>query len=281
MLLVSVAVGAFNVGMGPRAEVAHRAPRVVAVEPSAAIDMASLDPTVLGGAAAVVLGGAALAFSNKGDSAPAPAPAPPAPAPAPSPVVSTPVVYVPVGGTAGPHRMAGTMPPPPVRELWTPPPGWKPPTPPVSSWYDSGKRLIPPPAPTPPPPATPPKPASMFDDMMKGFNDFVAGLQGEPAAQPTVWPEMGGKAGPHRGAGTMPPPPARELWEPPPGWKPPSPPAKVVVASWYDTGMRLTGSVVPTGDAYAAKKAAYDARRLVLLPPTGANKPKQEKAAAK
>mmetsp|Transcript_50890 Transcript_50890/g.140862 ORF Transcript_50890/g.140862 Transcript_50890/m.140862 type:complete len:188 (+) Transcript_50890:11-574(+) len=187
MLLVSVAVGAFNVGMGPRAEVAHRAPRVVAVEPSAAIDMASLDPTVLGGAAAVVLGGAALAFSNKGDSAPAPAPAPPAPAPAPSPVVSTPVVYVPVGGTAGPHRMAGTMPPPPVRELWTPPPGWK----------------------------------------------------------------------------------------------PPSPPAKVVVASWYDTGMRLTGSVVPTGDAYAAKKAAYDARRLVLLPPTGANKPKQEKAAAK
>eukprot|EP00966_Prymnesium_polylepis_P255671 5906993-Prymnesium_polylepis.1 len=144
MLLVSVAVGAFNVGMGPRAEVAHRAPRVVAVEPSAAIDMASLDPTVLGGAAAVVLGGAALAFSNKGDSAPAPAPAPPAPAPAPSPVVSTPVVYVPVGGTAGPHRMAGTMPPPPVRELWTPPPGWKPPTPPVSSWVSSaGSRTQP------------------------------------------------------------------------------------------------------------------------------------------
>jgi len=28
-----------------------------------------------------------------------------------------------LGGTTGPHRMAGTMPPPPVRERWIPPPG--------------------------------------------------------------------------------------------------------------------------------------------------------------
>lgn len=49
-----------------------------------------------------------------------------------------------LGGKTGPHRMAGTMPPPPTREMWAPPPGWMPPTKPVLSWYDMGKRLTPP-----------------------------------------------------------------------------------------------------------------------------------------
>ena len=46
-----------------------------------------------------------------------------------------------LGGASGPHRMAGTMPPPPTREEWLPPPGWRPPSKPVLSWYDSGLRL--------------------------------------------------------------------------------------------------------------------------------------------
>lgn len=83
------------------------------------------------------------------------------------------------------------------------------------------------------------------------------------------WPAVGGKAGPHRMAGTMPMPAPRELWYPPPGWTPPSKP----VQSWYDQGLRLAPPAPVKNEAtYAAKKAAYDARRLVLLPPTGANK---------
>jgi len=46
-----------------------------------------------------------------------------------------------IGGVTSPHRMAGTMPPPPARETWVPPAGWVPPCKPVRSWYDSGTRL--------------------------------------------------------------------------------------------------------------------------------------------
>ena len=41
------------------------------------------------------------------------------------------------------HRMAGRSVPPPKRELFVPPPGWVPPTKPVTSWYDMGLRLAP------------------------------------------------------------------------------------------------------------------------------------------
>lgn len=138
------------------------------------------------------------------------------------------------------------MPPPPVRELWTPPPGWRPPTPPVQSWYDAGKRLtvaVPetPAAAAAPAASTSSSPAQFFDDIAKGFSDFISGLQGgtsTPSA-PTAatarkgpWPSKGGKAGFHRGAGTMPAPPARELWNPPPGWTAPSVKKESSVASW-------------------------------------------------
>lgn len=50
-----------------------------------------------------------------------------------------------VGGTHKYHFMRGPYPPPPRRELWTPPEGWTPPSRKVAveSWYDSGVRLQP------------------------------------------------------------------------------------------------------------------------------------------
>ena len=98
-----------------------------------------------------------------------------------------------------------------------------------------------------------------------------------PAQRQASWPSLGGASGPHRMAGTMPAPSPREEWVPPAGWRPPSKP----VLSWYDSGVRLklpgdlaAAATSVASTAYAAKKAAYDARRRVLLPPTGANKPK-------
>ena len=60
-------------------------------------------------------------------------------------------------------------------------------------------------------------------------------------APPKEWPAVGGGSAPHRMRGPWPKEPAREQWEPPPGWKPPSPPAAPVssVVSWYDSGKRL------------------------------------------
>ena len=46
-----------------------------------------------------------------------------------------------LGGVNTWHAKSGPRPMDATRELWTPPPGWKPPTKPVISWYDSGKRL--------------------------------------------------------------------------------------------------------------------------------------------
>ena len=64
-----------------------------------------------------------------------------------------------------------------------------------------------------------------------------------PKVEMNSWPSLGGKAGPHRGAGTMPPPPERELWTPPPGWTRPTVNAALrpapLVSSWYDAGLRL------------------------------------------
>ena len=61
------------------------------------------------------------------------------------------------------------------------------------------------------------------------------------SAPPKEWPAVGGGNAPHRMRGPWPKEPAREQWEPPPGWKPPSPPAAPVssVVSWYDSGKRL------------------------------------------
>jgi len=213
-----------------------------------ALDLSTLDPNVLYGSAAAILvaGGGAYGLSqkDKGSSATAAAvvekkPPPPA---APPPPRS----WAPVGGTAGAHRMAGTMPAPPPRELWTPPPGWEPPrfVPPVRSWYDSGVRLQPASAPEPPAaPAAPPKPtspAAFFDDFAKNVQGFFDQFQAAPSPPPPkVWLPVGGKAGAHRMAGTMGPPPPRELWKPPPGWEPPKFVRSEGVQSWFDAGKRL------------------------------------------
>mmetsp|Transcript_11116 Transcript_11116/g.32716 ORF Transcript_11116/g.32716 Transcript_11116/m.32716 type:complete len:147 (-) Transcript_11116:338-778(-) len=62
-----------------------------------------------------------------------------------------------------------------------------------------------------------------------------------PAPKPSTTTAYRGKVtvGFHRGAGRMPPTPAREQWEPPPGWAPPSVARPPAVASWYDSGARL------------------------------------------
>jgi len=208
----------------------------------AAFDFSTLDPkAIVGGAAGVI--GAAVAFKqSEGASAPASASntAPPPPTPKKA---RSPASFKPIGGKTGPHRMAGTMPPPPVREVWTPPPGWKPPTKPVVSWYDMGIRLTPSaPEPAPPPPSSPQAPRP-FEEMMKSFQAFFKGGESAAAAASSPkrgpWKAIGGTAGPHRMSGTMPPPPKRELWIPPPGWEAPSPPPRPMVASWYDSGQRL------------------------------------------
>ena len=50
-----------------------------------------------------------------------------------------------LGGSGALHPMAGPWPKTPTREQWTPPEGWTPPSkpPPVGSWFDAGKRLVP------------------------------------------------------------------------------------------------------------------------------------------
>ena len=95
---------------------------------------------------------------------PAPPPAPPAPPPpTKAPPVSTflqqlfggalmgskaadstPKEWPLVGGPGGPHPKRGPWPRDPPRELWSPPPGWVPPSKKVEtvrSWYDTGIRL--------------------------------------------------------------------------------------------------------------------------------------------
>jgi len=103
-----------------------------------------------------------------------------------------------------------------------PPPGWKPPTKPVLSWFDMGTRMEATAAPTPPP------------------------------AEASEWPALGGSGAWHPMRGPWPKTSARQQWVPPPGWKPPTKPVlswfdmgtrmetTTVVDSWYDSGARLT-----------------------------------------
>ena len=201
------------------------APRLPAVTPRhAAVVSASVDfsdPTVQQYCAAAVtaaLGGGIL-LSKKGEedvkADPAPPPPPPAPPPAPIPK-SWPLV----GGSGGSHRMRGPYPRTPPREQWIPPPGWKPPTKPVTSWYDRGDRLVPPAPPPAAPTAAPPSPPSF----VKSFDDFFKGLftPGETQRKPSEWPAVGGSGASHPMRGPWPRTPTRELWEPPPGWTPPA-----------------------------------------------------------
>jgi len=139
--------------------------------------------------------------------------------------------------TVGFHRGAGRMPPTPAREQWEPPPGWAPPSKPVTSWYDRGDRLAisaPPPEAAAAPAASP----NLLEQFVALFSGVSASASASAAPRASAYK---GKVtvGFHRGAGRMPPTPAREQWEPPPGWAPPSVARPPAVASWYDSGARL------------------------------------------
>ena len=147
--------------------------------------------------------------------------------------------------TIGGHPKQGNMPKPKPREIWTPPPGWTPPTKPVQSWYDKGLRLEPPaPPPAPPPPA---KPKNFFEQLAEAFSGGASTSTSSKPAAPKfgtgqAW-GLHSKArrvtvGGHPKQGNMPKPKPREIWTPPPGWKPPSKPVSAV-SSWYDSGSRL------------------------------------------
>jgi len=258
MLLLSLFAPAFL--LAPAAHVtpasAPRHAAVVAVDPevvSATSTAVSLnDPQVQAGIAAAVAflgGGYAMNANKKSDSAPAPPPpaeASPAPAPPPSPK-NWPMK----GGSGAAHPLAGPWPKTPVREIWTPPPGWKPPTKPVTSWYDRGDRLVaaaPAAAPAPPPaapPAGPPSLSSMFGNFMASLTGGTSTASSSPKPNRNQkWPMQGGSGAAHPMAGPWPKTPAREQWVPPAGWTPPTkavpaPAAASGVASWYDTGKRL------------------------------------------
>ena len=63
----------------------------------------------------------------------------------PSPAAPPPT-WPSLGGSGAWHPMRGPWPKRAAREQWVPPAGWKPPTKPVLSWYDSGVRLPPSPS---------------------------------------------------------------------------------------------------------------------------------------
>jgi len=219
--------------------VTDAAPMVNAAMSMSSLDMS--DPTVIG-AAVAVLGLGAFAASSKED-APAAAPTITEVEPAPAPPPPAPKEWPLRGGPGGPHPKAGPWPRDAPRELWTPPLGWKPPTKPVTSWYDRGGRLVAAPAPVAPAPpsAAPSKPSlsSMWDSFVASFNQPKA-ASGSANAQES-WALVGGPGGPHPKRGPWPRDPPRELWTPPPGWTPPTKPAvsSSTVASWYDSGKRL------------------------------------------
>ena len=124
------------------------APITAAIDPAAAASLKENLPAILG---AVALGGGAILAYNQNQakeeakaaaSVAEPPPTPVAPPPPPPPVAST-------WGLSGrrgvsPHRMTGTMPKTPPREIWIAPPGWTPPkkADSVFSWYDKGQRLV-------------------------------------------------------------------------------------------------------------------------------------------
>ena len=238
---------------------ARRAMSPVAVDAQQAASLTSAlnfnDPNVqasFGAIAAALIGGVAYANNKKEPSTESSAPPSAAPVTVAVAVAARPAPpkeWPAVGGGSAPHRMRGPWPKEPAREQWEPPPGWRKPSKPVTSWYDRGDRLVPakPAAPAPAAPPPPP-PTSKLPNMASMWDQFVASFKGQstPASSPTAealkkWPAVGGGSAPHRMRGPWPKEPAREQWEPPPGWKPPSPPAAPVssVVSWYDSGKRL------------------------------------------
>jgi len=184
---------------------------------------------------------------------------------------STQVEWPALGGSGAFHPMRGPWPKAPAREQWTPPPGWKPPSKPVTSWYDRGDRLtstvtakatVMAPAPIDPAETALAEsiaastvallsPANALTYLSgaatrqsllaKGvsldvINEATAVVREAVASMPKEWPALGGSGAFHPMRGPWPKAPAREQWTPPPGWIKPSKP----VTSWYDRGDRLT-----------------------------------------
>jgi len=227
--------------------------RPAAVVHRSTAPVCEIDPSQLpiyAGAAAVLLGGGAFAFTKSATPAAATATAPADAVSAPVP--TAPAAFMPkyTGKiTASQHRMAGRMKKTPPREQWDPPPGWMKPTKPVVSWYDRGDRLVPDAKPTaaaaPAAAATPAASPSFFDmigNMFKGGSAKATTSTVAPSAPAaTFTPTYTGKitASQHRGAGRMKKAPAREQWDGVVPAKAKAPAAKAGVESWYDAGMRL------------------------------------------
>jgi len=243
--IVAVAV-AFTYSSGAvRPAVSARA-SVVAVDPGVATALSPEQLQLVGTGVVVALGGA-VAYSKKGDTATPPSPplvVPPLPPPPPkraAPIASTWGLYASRKTrkrAVVQHPKMGTMAKKPPREFWKPPPGWTPPTKPVSSWYDNGLRLA---DTAPPPPAPPAAPESFMDKLMGFFNpptpapaaaaggsDWGLYASGRTRKRAVV---------PHPKMGTMPKKPPREFYKPPPAA--PAPPPAPTVVSWYDAGKRL------------------------------------------
>jgi hypothetical protein len=225
--------------------------RRAAASPVCVVD---LDPTqmeVIAGAAAVLIGGGAIGLQaqqgkvvEQVETVPgAPAAAKPPPPPPPRAPPFKPQYRGKV--TVGQHRMAGRFKKPKAREQWVPPPGWKKPKKPVTSWYDRGERLTPTPIAAPPPAPPAQSGPKLFEQFFSQFG-IGAGAAAKGAAAKgatAVKQAYKGKitVGQHRMAGRAKRPPPRQQWVPPPGWKPPTKaaPAKAGVQSWYDAGKRL------------------------------------------
>ena len=241
-----------NTPLCPRPVAPKRVPAITAADPAAAESLKEQLPVILG--ALALGGGGVYAYQQKKDDGPsAAAVARPkkaaAPATKPPAARSSKAASTPSGSswglngrrTVSPHRMSGTMPKPKPRQAWKPPKGWTPPKKPVQSWYDRGDRLTPP-SPPPAPPEAPPPPAKKKTWADTFFWASQTASPSSPAPGGSSWGLTSSRRGisPHRMAGTMPKPPPRKLWKPPPGWKPPSKPAPPPgVASWYDRGVRL------------------------------------------
>ena len=202
--------------------------RAVAV---AALDPAALDPKAIGGLFAVVAaGGVAYTQQQKkadGVASPPPPPKKAVAKPPPPPKAAAMKDSWGLKNRKG-YRGGVNKPKPktPKREIWKPPKGWKPPTKPVSSWYDRGDRLAPALAPAPPP-APPPPPKNFFEQLIEQIQG--GGVAAAPAA-PDSWGLKNRKG--YRGGVNKPKPktPKREIWKPPPGYSPPSMPSPAAAA---------------------------------------------------
>jgi hypothetical protein len=216
---------------------------------------------------------------------------------------STQVEWPALGGSGAFHPMRGPWPKAPAREQWTPPPGWKPPSKPVTSWYDRGDRLtstvtakatVMAPAPIDPAETALAEsiaastvallsPANALTYLSgaatrqsllaKGvsldvINEATAVVREAVASMPKEWPALGGSGAFHPMRGPWPKAPAREQWTPPPGWTKPSKP----VLSWYDKGERLT-SAVAMAAAETTPSAPVDTGAYPALGGSGAFHP--------